>query len=349
MKVIFLADSISSQSAGIHYYGMQLIRRIIETYPHHEYSIVASEAIEELSVPQHIVRLNDKIPMHLRWRQLWSIPNLVNKLKPDLVIEMAHFGPFRLKKSIQRATVLHDLTPILFPEYHGKLSHWMHKLLLPSIISKADYLITNSEFTKTDIRKLYHTSADKIHVVYPKFDAYQTSTPKEPKQYFLAIGTLEPRKNYPAIIDAFEQFCAESDELFELVIIGQKGWDYHSIANRVAHSKYKARIKITGFISDDEKEAYLDNAWAYINFSHYEGFGLPLLEAMNHELPLLLSDKSCFPEVAKDAALFAENPSSLKDRMLQIANRDTRLIFAQKSKSRFEYFNTQKLSLPFLA
>jgi len=350
VKVIFLADSISSQSAGIHYFGKQLVNRIIAKWPRHDYSLIATKHIEEIKIPQKIVPVDNRFPLHLRFRQLTKIPKIINRLNPDLVVELAHFGPFRLNSKIKRVTVIHDLTPILYPQFHGKMSHYLHRLLMPRIVSKADFLIVNSENTGNDLRKIFPKSNGKVFRVYPKLDLQTIMEDKAEggvEKFFLAIGTIEPRKNYIQLIHAFETFCAINDK-FSLKIAGASGWSNKEFFKAIENSPYKSKIEWLGRVSDLELQHLLLKAWAYVNVSHYEGFGLPVQESMAFGVPVILSKKSCFPEVAGNAAIYVSGEKELVEAFGSIADPANRKEYSQKSKERFNYFAKQELILPFL-
>ena len=168
MKIVFLADCITTQKAGIHYYARNLVDQIIKSYPEHDYYLVASEKIEDLQISQIIVPINEFIPFHLRWRQVFIIPKEVGKVNPDYVIELAHFGPFNLRSAIDRVTVIHDLTPITHPRWHPFISSITHKLILPYVVKRAKYIITNSSWTKAQIKRYYQKNDQDVLVSYPR-------------------------------------------------------------------------------------------------------------------------------------------------------------------------------------
>ncbi len=310
MKIIFLGDSITTQQTGIHYYGIQLVKRIVAALPEHEYGIVLTAARNDLDIDQIIVPVHPYIPGHLRIRQLTTIPKKVAALDPDIVIELAHFGPFSLPDHIRRITVVHDLTPLSHPQHHSLLSTLMHRWLLPQILKKAHILIVNSNQTKLDIVERLRIPDQKIRVVYPQViipqiatdtRAFQHTIPSRP--YFLTVGTLEPRKNHLCILKAFE-IIAQKHPDHQWVIAGQPGWKSRSMWRVLANSKYRDRVTITGYLPRAALWALYEKAHALIMASHYEGFGLPVLEALQCSLPLILSNMPTLPEVAGEAALY---------------------------------------------
>ncbi len=338
MKIVILADSITTQSSGIHYYGIQFIERLISTFPENEYHIIATKEITNFKIKHTIVPLN-KFPFHLRFRQLFLFPKLIKKIKPDHVIELAHFGPFRLDKRIKRSTVIHDLTPINFPQFHTRLSNWMHRLLLPGLIKKADTLIVNSTLTKSDVHNYKAISKGKTSIIFPTINI-----PKETKKgkyvnedYILTVGTIEPRKNYELILEGFKNIGKQNDKI-KLIIVGSMGWKMEHFEKLIDEHPYKERIIITGFVSREELWSYYQNAKLFIFATHYEGFGIPILEACYHGLPLVLSKLSTSEEIAENAAEYFEknNAEDLSKRVVTILSQSKkREIMSVESKKQF--------------
>jgi len=307
-RVVFLSDSISTQRAGIHYYGRQLIDSIMETYPEYEYFSISSSKIPNVGLDQVIVPISKYIPFHLRWRQVLSIPTQVKKLNPDIVIELAHFGPFNLPDHIDRITVIHDLSAITHKRFHSLLSHIVQKISLARIVKKSKYVISNSYFTKREIRKWSDISESKIKVLYPKILAQkeihsgQVGFPFKDELYFLCVGTIEPRKNYETVIRAFERLY-EIDKSPHLVIVGMAGWKHDTFDSLYKKSPAKDHIHLTGYVSEIELDHIYKGALAFISASHFEGFGLPILEAAIQSLPLIVADNSSQKEIVGQRGL----------------------------------------------
>jgi len=315
-NIVFLADCLITQKAGIHYYAKQFIQRAIDAYPDNEYYLVVPKAYGGFDAEEIIIPINDSIPLHLRIRNVWHIPNVINKLSPDVVIEMAHFGPFRLDSAIKRVTVIHDLTPILFPQWHDKASHYVHRIFLRRILSKANTIIANSQVTKEAIIEYDPHSKSKIEVSYPslKIDNEQKELKNNSNTYFLSVGTLEPRKNYPQLISAFEIIASQNDDI-KLIIVGFKGWKSDPIYNKINNSKYSDRIIIKGYIEEVELIELYKGAMAFIFPSLYEGFGIPLLESMTLGTLVICSDIPICREVCGDAALYYSGIEALASHM----------------------------------
>ncbi len=338
MKIVILADSITTQNSGIHHYGLQFVERLLAQYPENEYHIIATKIIEQFDVPQTVVPLR-KFPMHLRFRQLFSIPKVVRKLVPDHVIELAHFGPFGLNSKIKRTTIIHDLTPIYFPAYHSRLSYWMHKILMPSLIKKADSIVVNSSQTKEDVVKFESSSKSKLNTIFPKINIPSTSKAAKlaTGNYLLSVGTIEPRKNYKLLIEAFKTIGEKNKEI-KLIIVGQMGWKMDHFQKLIDQHPFKERIIITGFISREELWSYYEGASVFVFTSNYEGFGIPVLEACYHGLPLVLSVVPTSEEIASDAAIYfnKENPKDLGDKVISLL--ESKDLLEQKGKQAKERF-----------
>ena len=305
MKVIFLADSISEQREGIHYFGLQLIKQIVDTYPEHEYLAISTKADAVPNIQNQVIPIDNHLPFGFRIRQFTSIPNYINSQKPDVVIELAHFGPFMLHREIKRITVIHDLSPLNYPEYHTLGSYLAHKTLLRRILKKANDIIVNSESTKYSIVNYYTIFQKKIQVCYPKLEQADTPTdsPILNRPYFLAIGTIEPRKNYKLVLEAYEAYRGRGGE-HQLVIIGKIGWKTKNILQQLDHHPFKEDITLTGYVKREVLVNYLYYCSAYISASHNEGFGLPVYEALQFQKILILSDIPIYKEIAGECAQF---------------------------------------------
>jgi glycosyltransferase involved in cell wall biosynthesis len=345
MKIIFIGDCITRQKAGIHYYAINLVRYIIGKYTEHQYYVVLTKRLPELQVEQIIVPVKNWIPFHFRLRQFFTIPLLINELKPDLVIELAHFGPFNLSSSIKRATVVHDITPMTHPKMHPWSSVMAHRFLMRNILNRATFIIANSDFTRDQIVSYFGKFDDKVFVAYPFFPSFQRNDP-HPKildlsdPYFLTVGTLEPRKNHITILKAFEIFCQYNSN-YLLVIVGQDGWKNHKFRRALNDSPIRKRVILTGYLTRDELLDRYSEARAFIFASVVEGFGLPILEASQFGLPLILAENDSLPFWFRDAGLlFGPNDvMKLSAHMHQVASQpDLQEKYAQKSKTAFSNY-----------
>lgn len=304
MRLVFLGDSLVLQNAGIHHYNLQLLEAI-SSYPNIDsIDLVVPETIDALGHYNQIVVPIGKFPGHQRFRQFVEIPNVLNKLLPDVVIEPAHFGPFRLKTGIKRCTVIHDLTPLSYPDLHPRGSVWSHRLLLPSIIKKSDQIITNTHATASSIQQ-YSSNLKQIQVIYPSILSHDGSSNARSHQhepYILAIGTLEPRKDYVTLVKAFEQISQDVD----LVIVGGPGWNNEQFDQCVKRSPKKNQIHLKGYVSALEKEELIQNAKLFVSTSIAEGLGLPILEVMEYQIPVVCSDIPPYREIGGNAFKYAD-------------------------------------------
>lgn len=326
MKIVFIGDCITTQQAGIHIYAKNLVIRILEKYPTHDYKLIVTKKIPEINCEQVVVPVG-KIPFHLRWRQLFTIPSVIKNINPDIAVELAHFGPFNLPASIQRVTVIHDLTPITHPHWHPLLSVFFHKLLMRRIISKASYVITNSDYTSKCVQQYFLKSEKEVLIAYPFLNdlpGIQTKSrvrKNTGKKYFLSVGTIEPRKNQASIIKAFDDFCKKNPD-YELIIAGKQGWKNSRFYEILEKSPNRDKIKLLGFLTRAELLEVYERATAFIFASFFEGFGIPILEATFFELPLLLAKNESLSDLFATAALTFEpvDYQMLSQHMLNLAS-----------------------------
>jgi len=360
MRIAFLADPLDVQSAGIHRYAKEMLSAIDALGSSHDIFIQRAVSSDDyINCKEIIIPINPSIPLHQRWRTFSAIPKALNKLNLDAVIELAHFGPFGLEKDVKRLTMIHDLTPILFPQFHPAKSVFFHKLLLNKVLKDADHIITNSENSKKDIIKKYPFCKSKVdsiplgvdtNISFEE-DATVFEKHKINKPYFLHVGTIEPRKNLSRLLHAYNEFRQEGSKVVDLVLVGKKGWKCESIYNLIEKSPYREDIKITGFLNERELYTLYSRAQAFIYPSHYEGFGLPILEAMKYGSVVLSARNSSLPEVGADVAIYFENKAELKNLMTEvlIMRPDERDTLSERGKSRAREFSWNKTAESTLA
>jgi glycosyltransferase involved in cell wall biosynthesis len=248
----------------------------------------------------------------------------------DLFHATEHLLP-RLKKT-RSVFTLHDLIFQFDPDSHKPLNIAFLKTMMPRFLRAAGAIIAVSECSKRDAVNLYGIPADKIHVIYegvdPKFtpiaDPDQLSQIRAkhhlPDRFILHVGTIEPRKNLPLLFEV----AAQTKE--QVVVAGKLGWLTDSILAKVKELGVEDLVTFTGFVADDDLPALISSATVLAMPSKYEGFGLPILEAMACGTPVVASNAASLPEVGGDAALYAwhdDVPSWI--RLLTLALDDTEL------------------------
>ena len=209
---------------------------------------------------------------------------------------------------------LHDIAYLLYPQYHLLQNRIYLALMMPRFLARADAVICVSEATRRDALKFYKLNPAKLHVipegVEPRFnpeinpERLTTICAKYhlPQRFFLYVGTIEPRKNLAALLDAYAALRAEHPDI-GLVIAGGKGWLYKSFFERLRASGLEPHVILTGYVPDEDLPDLLKCAEAFVFPSAFEGFGLPPLEAMACGVPVLCSNASSLPEVVGEAGL----------------------------------------------
>lgn len=213
------------------------------------------------------------------------------------------------------ATFFHDITYLSNPEYVSTRNCQDLTKLMPATVQRASFVITNSESSKRGIISYYDTAAEKIIVEHlPPVDIVSIGGAEAnsrlhslgiTKPFLLFFGTLEPRKNLVNLMRAYEQLPSDVRRSYALVIAGAKGWNDGEILKVLDELKNSgASVVQTGYVSDEDRAALFMKAALYIMPSHYEGFGMQLLEAMSYGTPMLVSDIPVLHEVAGDAAAY---------------------------------------------
>ena len=326
-KIAIIADALDFQYAGIKVYLEGLMNAVREIDTENEYLMIRAKEDLRDRAGQIYVKSHVSKYLHPKSRLLIEVPEAIKKIQPDITVEPCHFGPFRLPKKIKRVTIIHDITPVTLPELHPRDSVLLHKLLLSGIIKRTDLVLTNSNTTRKDVEKTYPSAIGKTEVIYPGFNTHiYTSDPSILEKfglgncsYILHVGTMEPRKNLTFLLDVFEEIKKTTSDL-KLVITGKEGWKNQRFAHKLDIHPNKDDILLLGFVAEDDLAHLYRQADCLMFTSIYEGFGLPLLEAMNYGCPVLTFDNSSQKEVCANAAIYLdiEDPVFWKNAWLRL-------------------------------
>lgn len=310
---------------GIVEYTEQLVGRMIMSAPEHRFKLFYSSFRKPL--PDYPWLAAPNVELHAR-----RIPNnllfLLNSLfdwpKLDVLIGgadvffMPHMFIASLSKDCRRVTTFHDLSYLRFPEFFTVLQRLWHVAEMNPAwqARRSDAVIAVSESTKTDVVRYYDIDPANIKVVYSASNLRRP--PPEnleefkirhglPDRFVFSVGTLSPRKNIVGVIRSFNQLKELSgfDDV-QLIIAGDRGWLHEEIFAEIARSPYRQAIRYAGYVSDEDRAQWYAASSIFVYPSFFEGFGLPILEAMACRTPVVTSLNSSLPEVAGNAALLVD-------------------------------------------
>lgn len=368
MKIGFDVSQTAENKAGCGFVADQLIKHLLKydkdneyllyptfySYRHHNYNKAT-----RVDVP------NCKISFeNLSYKEMykeWDMP-LKDRTEwlgnPDII----HSNNFSCKKDHNAKIVytLYDVAPLVYPQFTTEENRIACFDGLFEASLYADHCIAISEYTKASFLHFFpHYPPERITVIplgvresvvsisdreiikncLSRFDILE--------EFWLGVGTLEPRKNYSLLIDSY----LEIDDDRPLVIAGGKGWLESEIIEKINHPSDKKKIKFLGYVSDDDLSALYSACYAFVYPSHYEGFGLPVLEAMHCGAAVITSETSSLPGVGGDAVLYIDPTSkeSLIEKMSML-NKNSRLRDSLKIKAReraamFSWDDAAKITL----
>lgn len=291
------------------------------------------------------------IPPPKFWTQ-WRLPLdlYIHNPRPNVLLSLGHYAP--RFSPIKTVVSIMDLGYLIYPEQLTKRDLWQLKNWTSYSIKSAAHIITISEHTKKDIIKFYKVDPSRISVIYPGYDSsiFRPISDQEKikgiltkysinKPYLVFVGALKPNKNLERLIEAFNKLRQED---LDLVIVGKKGWLYDSIFRTVSKLGIEKRVIFTGFVPDEELPYLLNGAKLFVFPSLYEGFGMPVVEAMACGTPVLTSNVGSLPEVLDNCGLIAD-PYSIDSIALGIVKGLKRSsYYTEKGLKRAKLFSWEK-------
>lgn len=302
--------------SGVGRYAKNLVTELIK-YDQENYSLISG-------IDHHFLSKSNYIDVSLPQSNLL----LANKLETllgyvnDLDLIFSPYYPVTERRSFKAVLTIHDLIPLRSPElFNNEMVFRFFDQDIRRTVNHVEHIIADSYSTKKDIMECYAVDESKISVVHlasdPVFSGYEDRNSLDEKSilnkykinkpYLLSVCTIEPRKNLSRTLKAYKLLRERGSTDLCLVLVGALGWNYRELLKEITESKLADDIIITGYIPDEDLPVIYKCAQIFTYNSLYEGFGLPILEAMSCGVPVVTSNVSSIPEVAGDSVVYC-NP-----------------------------------------
>ena len=324
----FIRDKTGTENYSYHL--IKALLRLPESRAHTFVLFIRPNAV----LPKELSLYSNVIVREVKWKYLWTQVGLAwetwqkfeirnSKFELDVLWVPAHTLPVLRRPGLRTVVTIHGLEYQWLPEYKNWLQRWYLPLSTIYAAKEADFLIAVSEFTKKQLEKELHTNSKKIKVIHEGVEIHTPGvkgahTPGvlgkyglQDKKYLLFVGSIQPRKNLVALIEAFSLFGKKYPDV-KLVIAGGIGWMAKEILRAPGQHGVQEKVVFTGRISDLRLASLYSGAMIYVQPSITEGFGLPVLEAMAAGVPVVTSDGGALPEVVGQAGVIV--PLFYKDR-----------------------------------
>ena len=363
MKIGFDAKRAFQNKTGLGNYSRSFIRSLLEKESSNQLYLFTpkiSEAGAELTADKRYHVIQPHKTIHKFLPSYWRSHGLLGDLK-ELGIEIFHGLSNELPVGIERLNVkkvvtIHDLIFLRFPELYPPIDRKIYQRKFKAAIEKADLVIACSRQTASDIQEFYQVNPNKIQVVYQdcysmfnnRYTDIQHHEFKAKYQlnqtYILSVGTLEKRKNQLNLLKAFHRADLKN---IQLVFLGKKADLYAEMDLYIQENKLQNKLVFLDQLNENELPLLYQNAISFAYVSRFEGFGIPILEALRSGVPVLASNVSSLPEVAGNAALYAhpDDIEAMKNHLIKLSqNADLRAEMITNGYKQAELFNADILA-----
>lgn len=317
---------MSNSLEGIGWFTHETLKRWVEWHPEHEFIFIFDRPFSEEFIFASNVKGVQAFPparhpiLFYFWYE-WAIPRLLKKHQADVFVSPDGF--LSLSTKVPTLMVLHDIAWKHFPKHVYYTAMKYYNWYVPKFVQAATQIATVSNYSKQDIVQTFGLATDKVDVVYngshPRYQPISESKQVEirtqyskGKPYFLYVGSIHPRKNVPHLLKAFDLFKQQTGAPLKLLIAGRVMWQGGAVGELLSTLTFKEDIIFLGYVPNETLPNIVAAAFALTYVSLFEGFGIPILEAMYCDVPSITSNCSSMPEVAGSAGLLAD-PNSIED------------------------------------
>lgn len=348
---------------GLGRFSHETLKRITQQHPEHQFYFIFDRAYsEEFIYSDNITPLVAHPPSRhpVLWYLFfdWGIPRLLKKHKIDLFLSPD--GWLSLRTKVPQLPVIHDLNFFHNPNWVDYTSRKYYNFFFPRYVKRSERIATVSEFTKQDIVSRFNVAEDKVDVVFngcsdgfkPLLDTEKKELKKKysaGKDFFVFLGLVHPRKNLHRVVKAFSLYKEQTGKSNKLLVIGSLKYMTAEVKEALEASKFKSDVFFTGRMPEEELKHTIASARAMLYPSLFEGFGIPIIEAMHCDVPVLTSNTSSMPEVGGDAALYVDpySVSNIAEGIIKIdedeAFRNELLEKAKLQREKFSWDQTARL------
>ncbi|MFN7913876.1 MAG: glycosyltransferase family 1 protein [Vicinamibacterales bacterium] len=356
MHIAFDGTTLRPGRTGVGYYTEHLLRHAALLRGDDDVTVISNAPVSTTVPLPPGVRTavsGGSLPRAL-WMQVQA-PRMLRRLRADVV----HFtnGMVPAVCAVPTVVTIHDMSLTLYPEFHPLRRVLLNRPFVDVAARRADAIITVSESARRDIVRLYGIDPSRVHVVHeaaaPAFDVIRDPFELQRvrqryglgERFILYVGTIEPRKNLPTLIDAFARRRAAGDLPHQLVCVGPYGWLSDDIDAQIDRLNIRDAVRFTGYVPFDELPAIYNLAEMFVFPSVYEGFGLPVIEAMACGTPVVTGSVAALNEVAGDAAARVEvlDAAALGDTLVALASsREQREDLSRRGLARARAFSWER-------
>ena len=338
MRVLIDLTQIPIQKTGVGIYAVNLIHEIARRKPVCEYYITVQDDDTEFytldNFEINVIRINSKLFRKHLFRFFFEqviLPIIALYHRIDLVHSLHYSFPLACCFT-KRIVTIHDLTFFKYPQLHLKLKRVYFKFFILIAHVFVDKIIVVSESTKKDLTTFTSTKSGVVRVIHLGCKDFTRNIGKKeihaiknkyclPDKYILFLGVIEPRKNIENLIRAFYIFQKDHKD-FSLVIAGKKGWHYKNVFYLTNKFNLERKIIFPGYVDENDKDPLIKGSRIFVYPSVYEGFGLPVLEAMKMGIPTIANNGSSIKEIAKGGALLVDTmfPEKIYEALSRLVN-----------------------------
>ena len=319
---------------GIAWFSFETISRMVQNHPEHTFYFIFDRPFHpDFIFAKNVIPIvkgpQSRHPLLWYWWFEQSIPGVLKSIKADVFLSPD--GYVSLKSKVPTLSVIHDINFEHRPQDLPPSHRAYYKKYFPKFARHAKRIATVSEFSKNDIASQYGISTDKIDVVFNGVSSrFKPLSEKEKNDfqikytdgqpYFIVLGSIHPRKNIVNILDAFNQFKSQGQYPHKLLFAGRKQWWTKDMEQKLNSLACKGEVIFREDFNNQEVVSALGSADALVYVSLFEGFGIPINEAMKSGVPVITSNVSSMPEISQDAALLSDpnSVSSIVENMKKV-------------------------------